>query len=223
MKKQFILKICAVLSICLFAAFLDPYADRVEDGNSRYNGNKFAEAEKSYNEAENYLPSKSDAADLAFNRGDARFRLDDYDGAIELYKAALASEKKDVQKKALFNIGNAFVKKGDKLSAADAYLSALRIDPDYENAKKNLEALYRKDTDKDKNKDQNKKDDKREQQKDRERKDKGDKGGSKGQQSRSMNGDQLKNLLNMMKDKPVRRQKKDDSNGVFGGGNDKPW
>ena len=147
--------VIAVLAF-LFAAFLDPFADRVGEGNKAYNDGKYQQAEKAYSEAEGYLPSKKDAPDLAFNKGDARFKLEDYDGAIDFYKQAIDSENRDVQKKALFNIGNAYAKKGDKVSAADAYMAALRIDPKYEKAKKNLENLYRKDDKKDQNKDQNK-------------------------------------------------------------------
>ena len=205
-----------VSSSFLCAAFFDPYADRVNQGNSEYNDGKFSDAEKSYNDAGKYLPSAKDAAELSFNKGNARFRSGDYDGAVELYKAALASEKKDVQKKALFNMGNAFAKKGDKLSAADAYLAAMKIDPSYMNAKKNLEALYRKDKNDDKNKDENKND--KQSGSDKNQNGKNDSGGAKS----SMNKDQIKNLLQMMKDKPVRRQKNDEGKGLFGG-HDKPW
>ena len=208
---------CVIAASFFCMAFFDPYADRVTQGNSEYNDGKFADAEKSYNDAGNYLPSAKDAAELSFNKGNARYRSGDYEGAVELYKAALASEKKDVQKKALFNMGNAFVKKGDKMSAADAYLAALKIDPAYMNAKKNLEALYRKDKNDDKNKDQNK-DDK---QKGNDQK-QNEKSDSSGGAKSSMNKDQIKNLLQMMKDKPVRRQKNDEGKGLFGG-HDKPW
>lgn len=219
---RFSLYAAAVPAVILCAAFLDPYADRVNDGNANYNDGKFSEAGKSYDEAERYLPSKRDAAELAFNKGDARFGAGDYDGAVEFYKAALSSEKKDVQKKALFNMGNAFAKKGDKPSAADAYLSALRIDPSYVNAKKNLEALYRKDknddkNDKQKDKDKNQKQNQDQQQNKNQGKDRQD------QAAKGMNKDQIKSLLQMMKDKPVRRQKNDEDKGLLGGGHEKPW
>ncbi|MGL4370720.1 MAG: tetratricopeptide repeat protein, partial [Spirochaetota bacterium] len=202
------------------AAFLDPFADRVGEGNSRYNDGKYQEAGRAYDEAQKYLPSRKDEPDLAFNKGDARFKCGDYDGAIDFYKQAVDSENKDVQKKALFNIGNAYEKKGDKVSAADAYLSALRIDPKYDRAKKNLENLYRKDKeDKDK---------KNEKGKDQQKDDKGS-GKDKNQQeqkakSRPVSSDQMKALMQMMKDKPVRRQKKEEKGqSMFGGGNEKPW
>lgn len=218
------MKAMLVPVVLLNAAFFDPFADRVDEGNSQYNNGRFSDAEKSYKDAENYLPSKELSPDLSFNKGDARFRAGDYDGAIDYYKAALGSQNRDVQKKALFNMGNAFVQKGDKPSAADAYLSALRIDPSYQNAKKNLEMLYRKDQNKkDNDKDKNRKGDGKD--KSGSDKSKNDQNGknSKGGQGQTMNGDQIKNLLQMMKDKPVRRQKKDDGKGLFGGGHEKPW
>ena len=217
-------RIAMLCVIFVFAAFFDPYADRVSQGNTDYNDGKFADAEKSYDDAGRYLPSKRDAAELAFNKGNARFKSGDYDGAIELYKAALASEQTDVQKKALFNMGNAFAKKGDKSSAADAYLAALRIDPGYMNAKKNLEALYRSDKKDDKNKDQEKK--QNDKKNDGDKKQGGKKQGGKDNRSagqKNMNKDQIKGLLQMMKDKPVRRQKNDEDKGILGGGHEKPW
>jgi tetratricopeptide (TPR) repeat protein len=221
---RFSLYAAAVPAIILCAAFFDPYADRVNEGNSSYNDGKFSEAEKYYNEAEQYLPSKRDAAELAFNKGNARFGAGDYDGAIEFYKAALASEKKNVQKKALFNMGNAFAKKGDKASAADAYLSALRIDPSYMNAKKNLEALYRKDKKDDKNDKQKDKDQNKDKNKNQDQKQDQNQGKDKQDQAaKGMNKDQIKSLLQMMKDKPVRRQKNDEEKGLLGGGHEKPW
>ena len=213
------IKIMLFIPVIITTAFFDPYADRGGDGKSRYNDGKYQEAEKSYNEAEGYLPSKKDIPDLAFNKGDARFKLGDYDGAVEYYKQALGSQNKDVQKKALFNIGNAYVKKEDKSAAADAYMAALRIDPKYMNAKKNLELLYRKDNDKNKSKDDRKKEDKENNKKSND-KAQGQSGDQKKQSA--MSKDQIKNMMQMMKDKPVLRQRKDDGKSIFGG-NEKTW
>ena len=212
------IRMLMLLPVLFTAAFFDPYADRVNEGNGSFNDGKYQDAEKHYAEAEGYLPSKKDMPDLAFNKGDARFKMEDYDGAIEYYKQALGSQNKDVQKKALFNIGNAYVKKEDKSAAADAYMAALRIDPAYANAKKNLELLYKKEDKKDKDRNDQKKDGKDK----KNDADKKDGSGKDQKKQQAMSKDQIKNMMQMMKDKPVRRQRKDDGKNMFNG-NEKPW
>ena len=103
-------------------------------------------------------------------------------------------------------------------------LAALRIDPGYMNAKKTLEALYRSDKKDDKNKDQEK--NQNDKKNDGDKKQGGKKQGGKDNRSagqKNMNKDQIKGLLQMMKDKPVRRQKNDEDKGILGGGHEKPW
>jgi tetratricopeptide (TPR) repeat protein len=210
MKRFIIIAIAAIL----FPAFLDPFADRVTQGNGEYKDSKFAEAEKSYKSAEDYAPS-SKAAELSYNMGNARFKQNDFDGAIDHYRKALESKNKDVQKKALLNIGNAYLQKKDKRAAADAYMSALRIDPDYAKAKNNLEYLYKQKKDnKDKGKDGKGKD-----------KDKNDSSqgqGKPGQDKKSLDSGQLDRMMEMMKKKPLRREDKKEG-GSVGSERDKPW
>jgi tetratricopeptide (TPR) repeat protein len=67
----------------------------------------------------------------------------DYDGALDHFRGALRSGDRETQKKALFNAGNAYMKKGDFRAAAGAYMDALKIDPEYAPAKKNLEYMLR--------------------------------------------------------------------------------
>jgi tetratricopeptide (TPR) repeat protein len=199
--------------VLIFPAFLDPFADRVNAGNDSYKQGNFPAAEKSYKEAEEYLPSKKMAPDLAFNMGDARFKQGDFDGAIDYYRKALESQDKNVQKKALLNIGNAYLQKNDKKSAADAYMAALKIDPNYARAKNNLEYIYKK-----------KKDDKQDGQ-NQQQQSSGGKDSSKGkdqsQQKKTLDSGQLDRMMEMMKKKPLRRENK--KGGRFDSQRDKPW
>jgi tetratricopeptide (TPR) repeat protein len=200
--------------VLIFPAFLDPFADRVTSGNSNYGEGNFPAAEKSYKEAEQYLPSKKTAPDLAFNMGDARYKQGDFDGAIDYYRKALESQDRNVQKKALLNIGNAYLQKNDKKAAADAYMAALKIDPNYEKAKKNLEYIYKK---------QNQ--DKQNGQNQQQQQGGNDKSGSQGkgqpQQKKSLDSGQLDRMMEMMKKKPLRRENK--KGGLFDSQPDKPW
>jgi tetratricopeptide (TPR) repeat protein len=199
--------------ILIFPAFLDPFADRVNSGNDNYSQGNFPAAEKRYKEAEEYLPLKKMAPDLAFNMGDARFKQGDFDGAIDYYRKALESQDKNVQKKALLNIGNAYLQKNDKKAAADAYMAALKLDPNYEKAKKNLEYIYKKKKD-------DKQDGQNQQQPDKNGKNKSQQK-DQPQQKKSLDSGQLDRMMEMMKKKPLRRENK--KGGFFDSQRDKPW
>lgn len=209
MIKARIVKLIILLLSCTNIFWIDPYRDAVEEGNKKYFEKKFDQARKHYDDAANYAPGEREKKKLRFNHGNARYMQGDFDGAASEFREALKSEDKDVQKKALFNMGNAFLKKGEVEKAISAYMSALAIDPNYLPAKKNIEyILQKKESPKDKS-DNNKK------QNDNDKKNDGsqnphnkndDKNGSTPQQV-IMNQEQLKNLLEIMKQSPVRRQK----------------
>ncbi len=209
-----------VLLVAVNAAWLDPFRDRVSEGNSRFQKKKYIEAKKKYNQAEEYAPGEKAKQKLAFNRGDADYMAGDYDAAIAGYKKAIQSGDADVQKKAFFNLGNTYFRKKKYKEAFNAYMNALKIDPDYAPAKQNIEYMLlnqkKKQKDKnnkdgkkgnknDKNKQQNK-DDKNKQKNQNRDKQKQNQQRQKKQQRR-MSRQQLKNLLKSMKKKPVRRQK----------------
>jgi Ca-activated chloride channel family protein len=184
----------------------------VDEGNRKYHAKKYDEARKSYSDAERYAPGDREKKKLRFNHGDARYMQGDFEGAADEFREALKSEDKDVQKKALFNMGNAFLKKGEIEKAISAYMGALAVDPNYLPAKKNIEYLLRKkDPPKDKNSEKGKKDgnnqSKKHQQEGTEQQKKGDKKGGNADAQSSMSAEQLQNLLEMMKQSPVRRQK----------------
>jgi len=133
-----------VLAACmLFISWIDPYRDEVREGNRRFDGGDYSGAEDRYRVAERYAPRERDRDRLRFNHGDARYMQGDYDGALDHFRGALRSGDRETQKKALFNAGNAYMKKGDFRAAAGAYMDALKIDPEYAPAKKNLEYMLR--------------------------------------------------------------------------------
>lgn len=206
-----------VLALCvLMLAWLDPYRDRVKEGNKEFSDKAFRRAEENYKAADKYAPNKKEKKKLEFNLGDARYMSEDYDRAIDNFKASLESGDKDVQKKALFNMGNAYYKKGDMENAINSYINALKIDPNYEPAKKNLEYIIQE---KDKNKDNkgsnkdDKKNGKNDKDKQQNRSGNNKQDDQKNNQGRDMknvdqmNKEQIKNILKSMQDKPVRREK----------------
>lgn len=213
-------KYLLILMALIFAAWLDPYRDEVSRGNTEFHGKKYSDAKGSYDRAEKYAPGENDKNKLSFNKGDANYMLENFTSAEADFQKAVQSEDKDVQKKAFFNMGNAFLKTGKKNDAAGAYIKALQIDPSYEPAKKNLEYLLNKKKDDEKKKDgKDKKDGKggndknKKENEDKNKNDKNDKKNQQQQNSSGMNRDQVKNILESMKNKPVKREK--------GSGNDK--
>ncbi|MBV9672827.1 MAG: VWA domain-containing protein [Verrucomicrobia bacterium] len=98
------------------------------------------------------LKEDQDSAILNFNAGDAAFRLKKYDQAFESYAKAMNSQDPDLREKAFYNAGNALFVQGNntrdierKLSryydARYQYGQALDINPQDEQARKNLSLL----------------------------------------------------------------------------------
>lgn len=203
--------LCALLSI----SWLDPYRDAVSSGNEEFSQKKYNNAKRYYEKAEKYAPGEDEKKKLAFNAADADYMLEDADNALTGYKRAVQSDDRDVQKKAFFNAGNVYLKQKNYREAINAYMNALKIDPGYERAKKNIEYVLKhmnqdnkdkknnkdkKDNGKDKNK--SGQDDKKQDQKQSNRQ--GDKN-NRGENS--MSREQVKNILRSLQQSPVRRQK----------------
>jgi Ca-activated chloride channel homolog len=209
------LRIALPLAALLSVAWLDPYKDAVSSGNDEYDMKKYHNAKRYYQKAEAYAPGEDDKKKLSFNSGDADYMLESYDNALTGFQEAVQSEDRDVQKKAFLNAGNAYLKMKKYREAINSYINALRIDPNYDKAKKNIEyvlnKMKEKDKDKKDDKDGNKQDKKQEQDKKnqpRSRKDKDrsqDREGRQGQNQ--MSREQVQNILRSLQKSQVRRQK----------------
>jgi len=140
---QRIFKILLLLAVFINAAWMDPFRDRVSEGNREFSGKKYREAKRHYNSADTYAPGEEDKRKLSFNKGDADYMLGDYDSASANFREGLKSEDKKVQSSSLFNLGNTYMKKGDYREAVNAYMNVLRIDPAHRGAKKNIEYILK--------------------------------------------------------------------------------
>ncbi len=203
MKKYLII----ILTALFFTAWIDPFNDEVEKGNSSYENKDSKKALEHYKEAEKHAPDERKKEMLDFNRGDAHYQLGNYDVAIDKFKNSISSDNPDIQKKAMFNIGNSYLKQKKYKEAAESFIKALEIDPGYEKAKKNMEYLLKEqkkqDQDKSGNDDQsNSSQDKTKNKNSSDKKEKDSMNSEK-----KMNSIQTRNLLESMKNKPVRKQK----------------
>ena len=197
-------KLVIILVVFVFGAWIDPFKDEVEQGNRSYEGKDSKRALEHYKEAEKYAPDEKQKGMLDFNRGDAHYQLGNYDIANDKFKNSISSGNPDIQKKALFNMGNSFLKQKKYKEAAESFIKALEIDPNYEKAKKNLEYLLKEQ----KNKDQKDRDNNQDDQgNNKDQKGKDDKENEAKNSEKKMNDIQARNLLQSMKNKPVRKQK----------------
>jgi len=212
-------------------ALLDPYFDSMDEGNRLYNDNKYTDADEAYNRALEYMPSKKEKPYVNFNRGTAQFKAGNYEGAVDYFKKALESSDADLQKRAFYNLGNSYYKKGDIKSALEHYMNALKIDPEYQKPKQNIEAILKEQNQQDKQdqqNDQKKENSDQENQNDQkpdESEQKGDESSDrdKGEKNkRDMDGhkkgdhiekklskEQIDNILNHFKQRPVQKGKGD--------------
>lgn len=193
-----------LVSLTLFTAWIDPFSDNVSKGNKEYNDGKFSEAMNSYKEAEKYAPDDSKKNMLDFNKGNADFRMNNLESAIGRYRNSMNSGDPEVQKKAFYNTGTSYMKMGKKREAAESFIKALQVDPSYEKAKKNLEYLLK---DKPQDKQQNSGDNQSGDKKDRKNAGSGKGSGRDDKGNDKKSGSQVRNMLESMKNKPVRRQK----------------
>ena len=208
-KNKRILKSLFILWAALSSiAWLDPYKDEVSRGNSRFHEKKYDEAGKHYKNAGKYAPGEKDKKKLSFNKGDSQYMSEKYESAISNYRKSIQSEDREVQKMAFFNLGNTYMKMKKYREAVDSFVNALKIDPNYEKAKKNIEYILQNKKDKqDKNKDSKDKKNKSDENKKNDRDKQNNKQKKSSKTAGKMNREQIKNILKSMKEKPVRRKK----------------
>lgn len=205
-----------LLIILSSAAWLDPYKDKVSSGNNYFMEGDYSNAIEQYKEAEEYVPSKKELPNLAYNQANAYAAMKNYEKAEEKYREALKSDNKDVQKKALYNLGNMYEEKEDYDSAVKSYINALRVDPSYEKAKKNLEYILNRKENK-KNNDEKSDDKKDKQNKNENKKDENknsDTNKEKEKSSGKLSKIQIDRILNNYNNMPVRRKKGSGENGT---------
>jgi tetratricopeptide (TPR) repeat protein len=202
------LRILIIASTLFLCSWLDPYKDEVKRGNKELQDKNISEAKLHYKNAERYAPSRDDLKNLEFNKAVADFVTGDITMAIDGYRNALRSEDKDVQKKAFYSLGNVYYRAGQKKEAAQAYMNALKLDPNYEKAKKNLEYifLYNEKEDQNKNNDLDSKKDGNDNDKNRQNKKTQNKNGEEAPGKR-IDMQLAKNILESMKNSKVRQEK----------------
>ncbi|MDA3900279.1 MAG: tetratricopeptide repeat protein [Spirochaetes bacterium] len=226
-----IIRILMIIAALSSLALLDPYFDNMDRGNRYYNDKKYTDADDAYDSALEYMPSDSERPYVDFNKGAAQYKAGNYDGAIDYFKKALNGTDTDLQKRAFYNLGNSYYKKGDIEEALEHYMNAIRVDPDYDKPKQNIEALLKEQKEEEQKSDQNNEDDKqkKDQNEDDESQDNSEgspqsDGSDKEKESgasrnsdrkkgepieQKLSQEQIDNILNHFKQRPVQKGKGD--------------
>jgi tetratricopeptide (TPR) repeat protein len=153
-------------SILLFTlltipAFAQSTRSLINDGVEQFTKENFADAEVNFKKAVEQSPESFEAK---FNLGNAYYKQQRYDEAINSFQSSLASAKTEKERAEVFyNIGNSLLKSNKLDQSITAYKESLKLNPDDMDAKYNLSyALNQKNNpqqDQQQNKNDEKKDD----------------------------------------------------------------
>ena len=133
-------------AMLLSATHLAPHLN-ASAGEDAYNAREFIKAAEYY---QRLLKKDPDNAKILYNSGVAAYKNNLYDEAIGAFEKAILTDDLDLQKKAYYNKGNALFRKGEETEQSepqktmatweqslDAYMLAINLDPDDENARFN--------------------------------------------------------------------------------------
>ncbi|MEQ8188505.1 MAG: tetratricopeptide repeat protein [Candidatus Eremiobacterota bacterium] len=141
------MKHLAVISVIILSFFLctgwtwvNPFKSKAQEGNELYKTGKYDEALKKYTDAQVEDPN---SVALYYNMGNTFYQKKEYDRSIELYKKSAEGEK-DLAENSLYNTGNACFRMNKFEEAIKYYINALKINPDDQDAKYNLEMARKK-------------------------------------------------------------------------------
>lgn len=142
--KQIAVYIVLGLWISHLMSFAQNPAKYVREGNKLYNREQYQDAEIHYRRA---MQTENKWYNQAlFNTGNALYKQQKYDEAIQFYNQLLARQQLTERQKAeiYHNIGNIGVMQQKYREAAEAYKNALRLNPDDEDTRYNLAWVLQK-------------------------------------------------------------------------------
>ena len=127
---------CSSVSHCPRSSQRSLAAGRSTRGNRLYDEGRYEEAHEQYLEA---LREAPDSPIVPFNDGNALYRTEELQRAMESYRQAVESGDPAVEAQAWYNLGNALYKQQQLEPALEAYKEALRRNPADTDAKHNFE------------------------------------------------------------------------------------
>lgn len=124
-------------------------------GLDAYRNNNYSEAFQQFEKTLKEHPNTHAADKIEFDAGTAAYKLGNYNQALEWFSRSLLSQDKSLQEKSHYNIGRTLEERadtaetnekalGDLGNAQSHYEEALKLDPNDERAKANLEEVKKK-------------------------------------------------------------------------------
>ncbi|MFP4025584.1 MAG: tetratricopeptide repeat protein [Thiohalospira sp.] len=188
-----------LLSLLALNTFAQQERKFIRKGNKEFEKGSFDEAEILYRKA---IDKKDDSYSATFNIGDALYKQEKYDDAINQFSDLTNQElTKEDRAKIYHNLGNSLLKNQKIKESIEAYKHALRNNPSDMETKYNLayaQKLLEQQQNQDQNQDQNKDQDDDQQNKDKNQQD-------KNQQDKNDNQDQ-KDQQDQKQDKNQQQQ-----------------
>ncbi|MBN2319098.1 MAG: tetratricopeptide repeat protein [Acidobacteria bacterium] len=123
------------------AAKAESPASKNREGNRLFNEGKYEEAEKAYLEAQVKKPGKPE---IIYNLGNSLIKQEKYPQGIQALQQSADKGDEQIRTNSLYNTGNALYSTGDYRGSAEAFIEALKLNPEDRDAKHNLELALQK-------------------------------------------------------------------------------
>lgn len=136
-------KALSMLFLCLLvagAARASDLGEALRQGTEAYQHGDFAQSMKHFTEAQVDAP---DRPEIVYNLGNAAYRAGDYETARNQYGQVISNGTGPVRQKAYYNLGNTSFRLGQPKEALQFYDQALKLDPEDQQARENIEYLKR--------------------------------------------------------------------------------
>ena len=130
-----------LLFLLPITAFSQSAREKVKQGNELFQQEKYDEAQNKYQDA---LLDNPASSEIQFNIGDIQYKKKKYEDALEAYFKSLDSKEIDLQANSYYNIGNTLYRSGKLAESIQAYKEALKLNPEDQDAKYNLEYVRNK-------------------------------------------------------------------------------
>ena len=157
----------SILTVLLFSTTFSQTRSTINNGVDKYEKGDFVGASENFQKS---IDEKFENYKGHFNLGDALYKQEKYEDALNSYKNAMALAQTDDQKAEIFhNVGNSLLKSQKLKESIGAYTESLKLNPNDRETKYNLsyalKQMQQQDQNKDQDKDDKKKDDKKDDQK----------------------------------------------------------
>ena len=135
---RFLAVVVALLACVPESGHAQAGRSQVQEGNRLYEEGLFPEAHEKYLEG---LATVPESWLIRFNDGNALYKGEDYQRAVEAYQRAIETGDPALVGLAWYNLGNAFYRQQQLEESLEAYKQALRLRPADVDAKHNLERV----------------------------------------------------------------------------------